>query len=144
LIDLAQLLQVDVANQPLPFQTETISWVSLIRNIKLPLLTAMQSVCRSTQQHFNAHFVRKGSLVHIIYDLISEHIQTSVLSCAPSVVKLLLVNMIGNGTKASIRERRNSFAKESLSKAGNGVVGVDLPVQMLWADTSDLKQVGYA
>lgn len=143
-IDLALLLLAGVVSLHRHFLIEIIFWALQILIIKLQLLMAMQSACKSTQQHFNVHCAPNGSPVHTICARICGLIQMSVLSCVQFVVKHLLANTTGNGTKDCIQERRNSSARASLSKAASGAVAAVLLEQTLWAGISVLKLAEYA
>jgi hypothetical protein len=98
---------------------------------------------KNTLPHFNVLYVLNGLLEHTTFDLTYEHIPTNVLSCALYVVKPLHVNMIGNVTRAFIREKRNLFVVERSRLAEIGVVADALLELTPWGATSDLRQEEY-
>jgi hypothetical protein len=99
----------------------------------------MRSEFRNIQQLSSVTFVPNVSLEHTISALICGLTQMSDLSFVQYVEKHLHVNMIGNVTRDCIREKRNSYVKESSSKEASGDVVDDLLELMHWAAISDQK-----
>ena len=111
----------------------------------LPILSARPPTARivagnkSTRLPSSATCVQSASPELTTFVLIFVHIQTNDLSFARFAVKRSRVSMIASATKAFTRVRRSSFVEELCKLVQIGVVGADLLVQTLWADTLDLK-----
>lgn len=112
----------------------------------LPILSARPPTVRivagnkSIRLPSSVTCVPSVSLELTTFALIFARIQTNDPSFAQFVVKRSRVSMIVSATKAFTLARRSSFAEETCRLVQVGVVGADLLVQTLWADTSDRKQ----
>lgn len=132
-------------NQHHRCQIETISSGLRILNTKLlALIMAMPDVSKSTLRHFNALYAQNGLPVPTTCVLISAPTLMSGLLSAQFVGKHLHVSTIESVMKVCIRERRNSYAKESSNKVGSGVVVVALHVPMHWVGISVQKLAAFA
>lgn len=126
-----------------PYVLQTLN--SQLRAVETGLRQAAgRSGSRNTPQHFNAHYVRSGSLEPTILGAICAPTLMRGRSCVRCAARRLLGSMIGKGTKACILERRSLSARVTLKLAGNGVVAGGLPVPMRWVDISGLRQAVFA
>lgn len=104
---------------------------------------------RSILRLSNVTFAQNGSLELTTYVRTCGHIPMSVRSSAPSVVKRSLASTTESGTKAFIRERRSSSAKESFRmptgrRPARGAAEGVSHERMHWAATSGVKPVAHA